>query len=112
MRRFRFYERAGVITSLLLLAVMWLGMLTGLGSIKGRAYAAVTLGLLDPAQAGKLHTIWLPLMAGVLLYAHVVFSLQRLLRRQRWVRHRLAWEVGIFVLGALLLGQYLILYYA
>lgn len=111
-RRFRFYRQVLAISALPLFLLMCLGMISGPGAFKGEAFRAVTLGLVNPADAGKLHTVRLPLLLGVPLYLHMTLGLQLLARRLRWLRPPGLWEGIIFAVGALALAQYLLVYLA
>ena len=97
-------------TSPLLFVLMVLQLLTGLGAIKGRQLAQVTAGLLDPANAGKLHTVWLVLVTGLVIYLHGIAGIGLLIRRSKLIRHKTVWEVVLMVLGFALLVQFLVLF--
>jgi hypothetical protein len=111
MKRVKVYTLIVAWTSPVLLVLTWLMLLTGLGTFKGTLLSRATLGLLRGATAGKLHTVWLPLAVGLLSYLHGILGLQLLLHRWRLIKHKTAWEVGLFVLGAILLLQFLLLYW-
>lgn len=111
MKRIKLYTLIVAWTSPILLVFTWLMLLTGLGTFKGTQLGRVTLGILRPAAAGKLHTVWLPLAVGLLSYLHGIFGLQILVHRWRLIKHKRAWEIGVFVLGAALLLQFLLLYW-
>jgi len=110
MRRFRVYTQILYWTSPLLLVLMWLQMMTGMGAFKGPLFRQLTLGLIDPAAAGKIHGVWLPVATATVVYLHAVLGLQVMGRRLAWIRRKRAWEVGVYVLGALLMAQFLVLY--
>jgi|GEM_PF-3669928 len=94
-----------------LLVLIWLELLSGLGSVKGELLGPLTLGLLNPANAGKLHALRLPLITGLLTYLHATVGLQLMARRLRWIKHKGAWEIGIWIVGLLGLAQFLLLYF-
>jgi hypothetical protein len=98
-------------TAPILCVLMWLQLLTGLGSIKDELLGPVTLGLLNPATAGKLHAVRLPLVTGLLAYLHAVVGFQIMARRLKWIKHKGTWEIGIWILGALGVLQFLLLYF-
>ena len=89
---------------------MVLQLLTGLGAIKGRQLALVTGGLFDPASAGKLHTVWLVLVTGLVIYLHGIAGIGLLIRRSKWIRYKMAWEIVLMVLGLALFVQFLLLF--
>jgi hypothetical protein len=95
----------------ILLVLVWIQIITGLGNFRGKLLQAVTLGILDPGTAGKIHTVVMPLVIGVVAYGHAILGLQIMARRLKWVKKKDAWEIGIFVVGALLLLQFLVLYF-
>jgi hypothetical protein len=111
MHRLRIYTRILYWTSPLLLVLVWLQMMTGMGAFKGRLFRLLTLGLIDPAAAGKLHAVWLPVATATLVYLHAILGLQVMGRRLAWVRHKRAWEIAVFALGVILVAQFLVLYY-
>lgn len=110
MRRLRIYTRILYWTSPLLLVLMWLQMMSGMGAFKGPLLRQLTLGIIDPASAGKLHGVWLPLATATMVYLHAILGLQVMGRRLARIRHKTAWEIGVFVLGAALMAQFLLLY--
>jgi len=110
MRRLRVYTRILYWTSPLLLVLMWLQMMTGMGAFKGRLFSLLTLGLIDPASAGKLHAVWLPVATATLVYLHAILGLQVMVRRLARIRRKAAWEVAVFALGVVLVAQFLVLY--
>ena len=97
-------------TSPLLFVLMVLQLLSGLGAIKGRQLALVTAGLFDPANAGKLHTVWLVLATGLVVYLHGIAGIGLLMRRSNLVRHKTVWEIVLMVLGLALFVQFLLLF--
>jgi hypothetical protein len=111
MNRLRLYTRMLYWTSPLLLVLMWLQMMTGIGAFKGRLFRLLTLGLIDPAAAGKLHGVWLPVATATMVYLHAILGLQVMGRRLAWIRPKAAWEIGVYVLGIVLLAQFLVLYF-
>lgn len=90
---------------------MVLQLLTGLGAIKGRQLSLVTAGLFNPAYAGKLHTVWLVLVTGVVIYVHGIAGIGLLIRRSKMVRYKTAWEIILMVLGLALFVQFLLLFF-
>ena len=98
-------------TSPLLFVLMALQLITGLASIKGREFAVVSLGFINPAVTGKLHTVWLVLVTGILVYLHGTAGLGILITRARFIRRKLAWEIVAIVVGDALFTQFLVLYF-
>ncbi|MGC9357230.1 MAG: hypothetical protein ACP5GX_05165, partial [Anaerolineae bacterium] len=90
---------------------MWLTLVTGPSAYKPELLRRLTLGLIDPANAGKLHAVWLPPVTGVLFYVHAILGFQLLGHRLRWVRRKVIWEVAFFILGIAAIAQLLILFY-
>jgi len=111
MSRAKVYRLVTAWTSPLLFILLAIQLLTGLGAIKGRELSAVTLGLLDPASSGKLHTVWLVLVSGILVYLHAVCGLGVLISRSRLIRHKLAWEIVLYLVGGALFAQFMVLYF-
>ena len=111
MKRLRIYTQILHWTSPLLLVLIWLQMMTGMGAFKGRLFRLLTLGLIDPAAAGKLHAVWLPVATATVVYLHAILGLQVMGRRLAWIRHKTAWEIGVYVLGMVLVAQFLVLYF-
>jgi hypothetical protein len=110
VNRTKLYSFITTWTSPLLFVLMVLQLLTGLGSIKGRQLALVTAGLFNPANAGKLHTVWLVLVTGLVIYIHGIAGMGLLIRRSKWINHKTAWEIVLMVLGLALLVQFLVLF--
>ena len=110
MNRTKLYGIITTWTSPLLFVLMVLQLLTGLGAIKGRQFALVTAGLIDPANAGKLHTVWLVLVTGLVIYIHGIAGIGLLIRRSNLVRHKTVWEIVLMVLGLALFVQFLLLF--
>jgi len=111
MSRGRLYLTIMHWTAPALLVLIWLELLSSVGSVKGELLRPLTFGLLNPANAGKLHALRLPLITGVVAYLHATVGLQLMARRLRWIKRKRAWEIGIWVVGALGLLQFLLLYF-
>ncbi len=111
MSRGRLYLTILHWTAPVLLVLIWLELLSGVGSVKGELLRPLSFGLLDPANAGKLHALRLPLITGIVAYLHATVGLQLMARRLRWIKRKRAWEIGIWVVGILALLQFLLLYF-
>ncbi len=98
-------------TAIPLLILIWLELMTGPAPFKGELLGRLTLGLIDPANAGKLHTVWFPPIAAGVFYLHVIAGLQTLVSRTRWLKPKRVWEIIVFVIGALLVAQFYWLFY-
>lgn len=94
----------------MLFILMVFQLLTGLGAIKGRQLALVTAGLINPANAGKLHTVWLVLVTGLVIYLHGIAGLALLVRRSKLIRHKTVWEIVLITFGLALFIQFLLLF--
>jgi hypothetical protein len=110
-RRQRYYYLILHWTSLPLLVLMWLMLITGPGLFKGEILRKTTLGLVNPATAGKWHSVWLPPLAAVVLYTHTTLGLEVMVGRTRWLKPKALWEIVALVVGLLGLAQFMWLYY-
>jgi hypothetical protein len=110
VNRTRLYGLVNKWTSPLLFILMALQLLTGLGSIKGRQLALVTAGLFNPANAGKLHTVWLVLVTGIVIYLHGIAGIGLLIRRSKLIRNKTVWEVVLMILSLALFVQFIVLF--
>lgn len=112
MKRVNLY--AGIVrtTAPILFVLMWLMLMTGPAAFKSDLVSRLTFGLINPANAGKLHAVWLPSLTGVLFYLHSILGFQMLVYRVKWIKPKRVWEVVVFVLGALVIAQFLWLFYA
>lgn len=109
--RTKLYGIISAWTSPLLFVLMVLQLLSGLGAIKGRQLTLVTAGLFNPAYAGKLHTVWLVLVTGLVIYLHGIAGIGLLIRRSKLVRYKTVWEIVLMVLGLALFVQFLLLFF-
>lgn len=112
MNRLKLYRAIVTWTSPLLYVLLWLALLTGLGAFKGAALRTATLNLLNPADAGKLHAVWLVLPLGLLALVHGVFGLQILVWRWLSGKRRVIGEALVYAVGVISLAQFLWLYLA
>jgi len=112
MKRVRTYAAITRITAPVLFVLMWLMLMTGPALFKSQLVTQLTLGIIDPANAGKLHGVWLPAITGVLFYVHAILGFQMLIYRVKWIKPKVVWEIAVFVLGALFIAQFLWLFYA
>lgn len=110
MSRAKIYSLITAWTSPLLFILLAAQLLTGLGAIKGRELALVSLGIIDPASAGKLHTVWLVLLSGVVVYLHGIAGLGLLIARSKRLRRKTIWEAAVIAVGLALFVQFLVLY--
>jgi len=111
MSRGKIYRDVTTWTSPFLYVLLILDLITGLASIKGREFAQITFGLINPAYTGKLHTVWLVLVTGLLVYIHGTSGLLTLVTRARFTKNKLAWEIAVVAISVVLLAQFLVLYF-
>ncbi len=111
MNRAKIYRKITVWTSPFLFVLLALQLITGLASIKGREFARVSLGLINPADTGKLHTVWLVLITGIVVYLHGIAGLGTLITRAKFIRHKLICEIAVIAAGCFLFAQFMILYF-
>ncbi len=112
MKRVAIYARITRITAPILFVLMWYMFMTGPAVFKGDLVRQLTLGLIDPAQAGKQHAVWLPPITAVLFYIHAILGFQMLIYRVKWIQPKWLWEAAVFGLGVLVIVQFLWLFYA
>jgi hypothetical protein len=98
-------------TAIPLIVLMWLMVLTGPGTFKGAQLEKVTFGILRVDGAGKWHSVWLPPITAVVFFVHTTMGLEMIVQRTAWLKPKGAWEIGMLVLGALGLAQFVWLYY-
>ncbi|MHB9034235.1 MAG: hypothetical protein ACYC6L_14445 [Anaerolineae bacterium] len=110
MKRAQIYQKIAAWTSPPIYILMVLQLITGLGSIKGREFASVSLGIIPPADTGKLHTVWLVLLVGIFIYLHGTAGLGVLISRAKFIHHKLPWEIAMIVVSLALFTQFFILY--
>jgi hypothetical protein len=86
-------------------------LITGPGVFKSEILRKTTLGLANPATAGKWHSVWLPPATALIFYVHTTMGLQVMLGRARWIKPKWIGEIAGWAIGLLGLTQFLWLFY-
>lgn len=110
--RIKIYQRVLRWTALPLILLIWLMLMTGPAVFKTELLRDLVLGLLNPASAGKWHSVWLPPITALLFYVHTAMGLQMMIARARWLKPKGLWEVVAFGLCLLGLAQFFLLFYS
>ncbi|MBN1487572.1 MAG: hypothetical protein JW981_08015 [Anaerolineae bacterium] len=110
-KRIKIYYKILRWSALPLLVFMWLALMTGLATFKGELASTLTLGLIKPWGAGKLHTVWLPPLMGIIFYVHITTGMLVTINRLKFFKSKSTWEIVAFIIGGLGLLQFLWLYY-
>jgi len=98
-------------TAFPLLILMWFALMSGPATFKSDLVRKWTLGLINPAAAGKLHSVWLPPVTGLVFYVHVTMGFLVIVNRLKWLKPKIVWEVVSFLVGSFGLLQFFGLYY-